>query len=204
MKYDGYPRVMSIISTRVRNTGVILAAMLALQPAYGESIQSYPQPELPVCTVSAGGGHIDFGKSSRGQLQDISGMLSAGSKTITVNADCTLSRAMQLRINGLARGTAFSWGQTDSILKIHISQALLDGTPVQLQKTGRNGERSGGNSDRLSLLPGDTIQPVRSSQPVSGKHLTATLEIEAIIGDKDSRPVQQALSETSLNIALLP
>ncbi|ESN53170.1 hypothetical protein [Enterobacter sp. MGH 16] len=204
MKNNGYRSMISLIFVPAKKTGVILAAILALQPAHGEDIQGYPQPKLPVCAVSAGSGHLDFGKSSRGQLQDRSGVLSAGSKTITLNADCTLSRAMRLRINGLARGTAFSWGHTDSFLKISIRQALLDGNPVQLQRMSRNGALSGGDSDQLSLLPGDIFQPVRSSQPVSGKHLTATLEIEPIIGDKDSRPVQQALSEISLNIALLP
>ncbi|HIE9359431.1 TPA: hypothetical protein ACXRUV_005095 [Klebsiella quasipneumoniae subsp. similipneumoniae] len=196
--------VMNALFVPATKISVILVSFFSLHTVHAEDPQTLAQLELPVCSVTASGGHLDFGKSSRGQLQELQGGLSAGSKTLTLNADCTLGRVMRLQINGLARGTTFSWGQADSTLKVHIRQVILDGTAVQLQKIGHNRERSGENSDRLQLLPGDTFQPVRGNQPVSGKHLTAMLEIEPIIGDKDSRPVQQMMSETSINVALVP
>lgn len=163
-----------------------------------------PQVDIPVCTVAAGGGRVDFGSRSRGQLREVPGGLTPGTRSLTVSAGCTLARSMKLLISAPARGADFSWGGTDSLLRITARQGVLDGTPVQLQRLNMAGSPEGQAADEVRLAPGETLVAAYKGLPVQGRQFGVTLDITPVTGERDSRPVQRAYPETSLRVTLVP
>ncbi|MEW5558772.1 hypothetical protein AB1287_00655 [Enterobacter asburiae] len=158
---------------------------------------------LPECTVTAGAGVVDFGSRSRGQLGNINGGMTPGTRTLLVSASCTLPQVMKLRLDGMARGGSFNWGGADSILRVRALRAQLDGEGVQLQRLNNAGVPEGQPSASLFITPGDGLMAVHNGLPVHGKQLSVTLEIVPVLGEKDSRPVQRAYPEASLSITLV-
>lgn len=192
-----FSRMWSVASLILLGLGNQWPALATIRPVTAQS-------DLPVCTVTAGPTTVDFGSRSRGQLQDTSGGLTPGMRRLTVSAGCTLSRVMKLRFDGPVRGTDFSWGGADSIMRLRVSQTQLDGIPVQLQRLDSAGSPVSLGDDNLPFTPGDTLMAVKNGLPVHGRQLNITLEIEPVLGEHDGRPVQRIYPEGSLRISLEP
>lgn len=184
--------------------GLILLGAGSQWSAMSTVLPATARPDLPVCTVTAGPATVDFGSRTRGQLQDTAGGLTPGVRRLTVSAGCTLSRVMKLRFDGSARGADFSWGGADSILRFRVSQAQLDGIPVQLQRQDRAGNPEAQGAEALPFIPGDILMAVKNGLPVHGRQLNITLEIEPVMGERDSRPVRRTYPEGLLRVSLVP
>ena len=184
--------------------GLLLAVTLPGQAQTTGLPPVPPDMSIPACTVTAGSGTVDFGSRSRGQLQQVAGGLSPGERTIMVSAGCTLPRVMRLRVDGPGRGSAFSWGGTDSALRIRALRAGLDGKPVMLKRLSRAGQPAEPERDELILTPGDVLVATDNGQPASGRQLTVTLEVVPVLGERDSRPVHRVYPESTLTISLVP
>lgn len=186
-------------------SGILLMALVCAGKSHAAvSPQPQMQLTLPECRMTAGSGVVDFGSRSRGQLQNTPGGMTPGTRTLQLSAACTLPRIMKLRFDGMARGSAFSWGGADSVLRIRALRAQIDGESVQLQKLNGAGNPEGQPEASLSLTPGDGLMAVRNGLPVHGKQLNVTLEVVPVLGEQDSRPLQRAYPETSLGITLVP
>lgn len=166
--------------------------------------QPIPMPVLvPQCSVTAGSSAINFDSRSRGQLQTTAGGMTPGTRTLQIAANCTLSQIIKLRLSGAGHGREFSWGSPDSILRIQVVEAQIDGEPVQLQKLNSAGSPQGQAALSFALSPGDTLVAMRQGLPMEGRQLSITLELVPVLGEQDSRPVKRIYPQTALNITLV-
>lgn len=199
-----HERMMNVFNL-VKYAGIIylLANANMGEASQMQSVSIPASVEIPTCSINAGPDTVDFGSRSRGQLQNIQGGLTPGTRTMTLNAGCTLARTMKIRIDGSARGDKFSWGGTDSILQITASHALLDGKSVQLLLINAAGVPQGKSADALSFAPGEGLVAAMHGVPVSGKQLSMVLEMVPLLGEQDSRPRQRTYPEATLHVNLV-
>lgn len=188
---------------RVGGLLLVLAALGIIGKGHAGDIRPAALPAIPVCTLSAGSGTLDFGSRSRGQLQSVPGGMTPGERVMQVSVTCSLAREVKLRVDGPARGGAFSWGGEDSTLRVRVRQARLDGAAVQLQKLSAGGSPVGESQEALDLMPGNGLLAVHGGVPVQGKRLEVMLEVEPVLGERDSHPVQRAYPEALLHFALI-
>ncbi|MBB1202752.1 fimbrial protein [Enterobacteriaceae bacterium 89] len=135
------------------------------------------QPTLPVdprCTLSVGNSEIDYGRQSRGQLQLSGSTYSPGKRVMLLSVICPAPRVMTLAVQGeRARDGSLSYGENGR-LRVRIRDAQLDGHPVELR------DISHGQPPSQSVLPlkaDSRIEVTQNGLPVSGKTLTAQLEL---------------------------
>lgn len=204
-KLDGVYNVRRAQSRAFRVGGLLLAlaALGIIGKGHAGDIRPTALPAIPVCTLSAGSGTVDFGSRSRGQLDNIQGGLTPGTRAITLNAACTPARIIRLRADGIAHSSAFSWGSADSLLRIRARHALMDGAPVRLQGLNGAGSPVGESQEALDLMPGDGLMAIRNGLPAEGRQLSVILEITPVLGEKDSRPVQRIWPEASLHFTVI-
>jgi len=153
--------------------------------------------------VTAGPSLMDFGARTRGQLENVVGGMSPDKRSLTVNAGCTVAREMKLRFSGAARGNQFSWGGTDSELRVRVRQARLDGNAVQLQRLNNAGSLSGEPADEVDILPEQMLVAVVHGQPITGRQLSVMVDIVPVFGEKDTHPVARMHMDMLLSVALM-
>ena len=176
---------------------------LALSQASG-ALPDIPQPAVPECSLSAGGGQVDFGRSSPAQLRPTAGVMTPGVRRLMVIVSCTLAQEMRLRAAGPASGAAFRWGEGGGTLRIHIARALLDGDDVQLARILAGDSRTGDAVSRLQLRPGEGIVVLRQGAPARGRLLTLSLTLEPLLSGQESHPRQRVRTDGWLDLTLLP
>lgn len=111
---------------------------------------------------------------------------------------------MKLRIEGAARGSDFSWGGADSVLRLTARDGTVDTKAVQLQRLNAAGSPVGQPAGSVELAPGDTLVAMRDGVPVGGRQLSVTLDVVPVLGGRDSHPSARADMAQSLDISLVP
>lgn len=194
---------LRINNMSVRGLVALLCLMAGMTFATAAPAPVMTPVTIPSCVVSSGTTLVDFGRQSRGQLKDVPGGMSPGSRMMTVSLVCNVVQLLKLRVSGATSGNHFLFGD-DGQLTVTAVRAQLDGKPVQLQRKNDAGRGGGLSGPPLRLLPDDVMVPVVSGQPAEGLHLTVMLQLVPLLGPKASRPTQQAEKQQQLSFSREP
>lgn len=93
-------------------------------------------------------------------------------RTLHLNIVCAEPSAMALRFVGAADGQGFRFG-SQGRLRLSLKQALVDGRAVEWEAARQPGEASSGR-----LLPGQALVARAAGMPVTGRRLTAQVDID--------------------------
>lgn len=139
------------------------------------------------CQLSLSQSSIDYGVIRREALVE-SPTLGLGTRTLHLSVLCEEPSAMALRFVGVADGQAFRFGRQGRF-RLRLKQALVDGRAVEWEGAHVPGETTSGQ-----LLPGQILVARAAGVPVTGRRLTAQVEIDT---DLPSDALQ-VRSQTSL------
>lgn len=193
------------------------ALLLSAVMMSGLSGSAVARPGIPAipdapdarCTLSAGSGEVNYGPLSRGQLTPLPGrqsLLTPGARSLVLTVTCPDTRELMLTMQGIPSakgGGQLRYGDNGVIL-LSMTDASVDGEPVQLRtldRTGGTGTRSAGS---VSLMPGVSVVPVRQGKPVRGSVLTARLEMTPGLSDSSTRVAAPSTSDARFILELQP
>lgn len=167
------------------------------------------QPSLPVdsrCSLSTGGGMIDYGNQSRWQLQEAStggNSLTPGKRTLTLSVVCPYTQLLRLILRGdRAENGDLRYGDRGSIV-VRLFDTQLDGQSVQIMNVTPSGGVNGTATNSHLLKPGETIAATLNGQLIKGKVFTARLEIEPIMTKEEARVAVSTRKESFLTLELV-
>lgn len=161
-------------------------------------------PQDQRCSLSAGASVINYGTQSRWQLQDVAGgqKVSPGKRMMMVNVVCPFSQAMRLTVRGDKAGNGeLRYGNEGSV-KLHLSDAQLDGQSVQVATTMPDGTLNGSAESGLLLKPGTSFVALRNGKVAQGKNLSVRIELEPVMAESAARVTAQESSEAQLTLEL--
>lgn len=157
------------------------------------------------CDLSVSSPVIDFGTQSRWQLQAVAGgqLVSPGKRTLSLSALCPFTHRMAMAAVGArAPDGYFRYGDKGSI-RIRLFDVQVNGQNAELATLNAAGAINSDSAASLSLQPGSRFAAVRNGQLLSGKSLTARMEIEAVIPESAARVSSRQLSESGIIFELL-
>ena len=168
-----------------------------------------PLPTLPIdtrCSLTLGGGVVDYGTLSRWQLQDAKmghNNVTFGKRTLTLNVACPYTQSMHLTVNGerSARGD-FRYGNRGS-MNVRIFDAQIDGKSVQIASATPDGIIYRTASDSTLLRPDQNFAAISNNQLARGKTFTARLEIDPTLPEADAQVSTHEIYEANMSIELL-
>ncbi|RMT64915.1 hypothetical protein ALP29_200417 [Pseudomonas syringae pv. avii] len=166
-------------------------------------------PALPIdtrCSLTAGGGVVDYGTLSRWQLQDAQtghNNVTFGKRTLTINVACPFSQIMRLTVRGerSIRGD-FRYGNRGSMI-VRLFDAQIDGESVQIASNTPDGIIKGAVGDSVLLRPSESFSAISNGQLAKGKTFTARLEIDPTLPEADARVSAHEVNEANLTIELM-
>ncbi|KRP65335.1 hypothetical protein [Pseudomonas orientalis] len=123
------------------------------------------------CRLSLSQPRIDYGVIRREALAE-SATVRLGTRTLQLNVLCIEPSAMALRFIGTADGQAFRFGQQGR-LRLSLKHAQVDGRAVEWAMMS---QPYGGAVGQL--LPGQVLVARAAGVPMTGKLLTAQVDID--------------------------
>lgn len=187
-------------------TALIVGLLLSQSAAAVSSVMGEPAlqpPPLPMdssCSLSIGGGLVDYGRQSRWQMQSAStggNALTPGKRMLMLSVVCPYTQQMRLALRGDLR-----YGQRGTTV-VRLFDMQLDGHSVQVANTTPVGAFSGTPADSLLLQVGQTVAAVQNGQLAKGKVLSARLEIEPTLPESEARVAASQISESMLTFELV-
>ncbi|MHA7848002.1 DUF1120 domain-containing protein [Serratia sp. D1N4] len=157
------------------------------------------------CNLSLGAPVIDYGNQTRWQLNESSSgrnHVTPGKRTIMVNVVCPYTQAIRLTLRGAqAANGDLRYGEQGSV-RIHLSDAQLDGQSVSVAHITPSGVLSGSQSS-LQLKPDQSFAATVNGQLTKGKTLTVRLDIEPELQTKDAQVSSLQVNESNLRLELM-
>jgi hypothetical protein len=120
------------------------------------------------CRLAVSQARIDYGVI-RPQAGGERATVTLDTRTLHLNIVCAEPSAMALRFVGAAEGQDFRFGQQGR-LRLSLKHALVDGRAVEWVAAG---DAAGGR-----LLPGQVLVARAAGAPVTGRRLTAQVDID--------------------------
>ncbi|WP_168395197.1 fimbrial protein [Erwinia amylovora] len=182
---------------------LFVSGVCAAEPLPGSG-NGMTEPPENRCTITVGSPLIDYGVMSRWQLQDIAGgNVSPGIRSTTVSVLCPHDRKIKLLLQGAANGTGhLRYGERGHIL-FRLSDVRLDGKPAELRSVSPDGIPEDASSEPQPLISGQQLVTLVQGRVTEGKTLTARLEIQPVLREKDARPGNLQRSAASLMLTLV-
>ncbi|WP_277761042.1 DUF1120 domain-containing protein [Pseudomonas sp. A34-9] len=164
---------------------------------------------LPIdsrCSLTVGGGVVDYGTLSRWQLQDAQigqNNVTFGKRTLTLNVACPYTQSMRLMLRGERSAREdFRYGNRGSMI-VRLFDAQIDGRSVLIARATSDGVINGDAGDSALLRPGESFAAISSGQLAQGKTFTARLEIEPTLPKSDAQVSTYEVNEANLTIELM-
>lgn len=146
------------MAAKLKGLGVVLCCALLL-----------PQAVLAEnCRLSVNQSRIDYGVIRPLALLQ-SPTVALDTRTLHLNVVCAEPSAMALRFVGAADGQGFRFGPQGH-LRLSLKQALVDGRAVEWAAAG--------DATSGRLLPGQALVARAAGVPVTGRRLTAQVDID--------------------------
>jgi len=165
------PSVPLAEPARVRGAVLSLCLLALTLPMAGEAAAGQ-------CSVSLSQPQVDYGRLLRGELlgeQPGRHEVFLGTRLSQLNVVCPDAVPMVLRLDGVPAGTdGFRFGQSGS-LRLRFKQARVDGQAVVLV------QEQAGASVSAQLRPGVTVVAQSAGRPVTGRTLSAQIEIDTYL-----------------------
>lgn len=155
------------------------------------------------CSISIGGGDVDYGSVTRHQLQEQPGnQLSFGKRTVPVSVACPYPRVMKVGIQGERSADGqFRYGAQGS-LQVRLSDASLDGKSVLLTRISASGVPMGPAADSVTVLVGERVVAGDASAPAKGRNLSLKMEVEPVLSDSAARVNSREHSDARVTLQL--
>ncbi|MXP57132.1 hypothetical protein [Pantoea sp. Taur] len=156
---------------------LLALSVMLIKPLHAAAPE-VPQQIMPIdprCSVSVGNSNIDYGRQSRGQLQYNGSTYTPGKRVMSLSVVCPFAQPIKMVIQGdRAADGSLRYGDKGR-LKVKISDARLDGQPVQLSdiSDGKKAPQS-----ELVLKADSRFAASANGLPLSGKSFSARLELE--------------------------
>lgn len=155
-----------------------LPALLAAHPATAN------------CDLTFSDNVIDYGQLDMSHVGNDRAGVPVALASRTLSAVCKAPSVMTVTLQGPPNTPqAFKLGEAAEY-GFQITQALLDGKPVQIGKPAVIGLPPSAATMPLALGPGEHVTPLMDGVPARGSRLDLTLQIQAYRG-KDTSLVQQ-------------
>ncbi|KAF1029075.1 MAG: hypothetical protein GAK37_01913 [Pseudomonas sp.] len=140
--------------------GLMLYALLAVVLMANEA-------RADTCQISLSQPRLDYGHLRHGEQ-------TLGTRTLHLSIVCAEPSAMALRFNGVAADArGFRFGRQGHF-RLSLQQARIDGQPVEWMSAPLPGALA-----TAPLVPGQTLVASASGRPVTGRRLTAQVEVSA-------------------------
>ncbi|MGP2408153.1 hypothetical protein [Yersinia sp. 2545 StPb PI] len=182
-----------------------LSSLAGAEPALTEA----QPPSLLVdtrCSLSLGGGVIDYGNQSRGQLQAASpggNTLTPGKRTLTLSVVCPYTQPLRLALRGDRSGNGeLRYGERGSVV-VRLFDMQRDGESVQIMPVTPDGGVTGSASESQRLQPGQAVGATLNRQLVKGKVFSVRVEIEPIMTNEEARVGVSTTKESLLTLELI-
>ncbi|WP_251029351.1 hypothetical protein [Pseudomonas fluorescens] len=132
------------------------------------------EAQADTCRLSLSQPRVDYGVIHRTErIEGASGRQSLGKRTLHLNVVCTDPSVMALRFNGMpADGHGFQFGRQGRFT-LSLKQTQVDGRDIEWAVAQLPSEPASGR-----LLPGQTLVARASGTRVTGRRLTAQVEID--------------------------
>jgi hypothetical protein len=149
------------MAAKLKGMGVVLCcAVLLPQAVWAQN-----------CRLSVSQSRIDYGVIRPLALLE-SPTVALGTRTLHLSVACAEPSTMALRFVGAAEGQDFRFGQQGRF-RLSLKQALVDGRAVEWAATYSPGDAASGR-----LLPGQVLVARAAGVAVTGRRLTAQVEID--------------------------
>lgn len=142
---------------------VLFLTLLTTQGAHAEN-----------CRLSVSQSRIDYGVIRR-DAQVETPSVTLGTRTLHLNVLCTEPSAIALRFIGPADTQGFQLGRGGRF-RLGLKHAQLDGQVVEWETVHLPGQSANGH-----LLPGQVLVARSAGMPMTGRRLTAQVEVDAAL-----------------------
>ncbi|CAB3743333.1 hypothetical protein LMG3441_05979 [Achromobacter kerstersii] len=141
------------------------------------------------CRLSVSNPEIDYGTLYRSELlaQGRSSMLSLSKRELSLTAICDGETPFALRFLGDAVGPNSYRFAVNGSFTIRLSNATVDGSPVELAHASVTGGTQSSPSVSAVLAPGSVISPVSLGQAATGKVFAVQVEFDTSIDEPATR-----------------
>lgn len=140
------------------------------------------------CDMHLSNAEVDYGSLNRGEME-IRGNapIDLGKRQLTLTAVCRQATTMGLRFAGEAADSNSYRFAGKGRFTVKLSNAILDGTTVQLAPTTGSDGASSAQSAALVLRPNERISATAMGMPAVGKVLSVQVEIQAYVDETTTR-----------------
>ncbi|MPR04446.1 hypothetical protein F0169_21605 [Pseudomonas sp. MAFF 212408] len=136
------------------------------------AVLAAPDAQAENCRLSVSQPRIDYGAIRREALVERTS-IALGTRSLQVNVFCTEPAAIGLRFIGVAAdGQGFRFGRQGRF-RLSLKHAQVDGRAVAWEAQHLPGQPAGGQ-----LLPGQSLVARAAGMPVTGRQLTAQVDID--------------------------
>lgn len=157
------------------------------------------------CDMQLSNREVNYGALHRGELTTGAQMaaIPLGKRQLALSVMCRQPTAIGLRFDGQPAGAdAYRFGGQGSFT-VRLSDATLDGRPVQLASLSGSGG-TGTASNAASMKPNGLVVTTAHGAPVTGKAFTAQVEIDTYIDDATTRVRDLSVLEGTGTFRLVP
>ncbi|MDR8047988.1 hypothetical protein [Burkholderia cenocepacia] len=141
------------------------------------------------CDMQLSNGEVGYGMLHRGELEGDAraDILPLGKRELTLTIACREPTSFRLQFDSEPAGASeFRFGQHGHFI-VGLSQATLDGKPVQLAQRVDITEGRAPVSPSARLVPNGSVDVVDQLAPVTGKVFSAQVEVETYIDAASTR-----------------
>lgn len=181
-----------------------MMALLVNMPATADSLHTFtPRSTLPIdprCNVAISHENIDFGTLTKGELMRDGKGYSPGKRTLMLSVTCPAPRVMRMVVQGDGAADGSLRYGSQGKLKLHLSNARLDGQAINLKEITLNDQPT---RAELTLKSGTRFEVSDNGLPLRGKSFTARLEVEPELPDAATRVRTLTTSEARLSLRLI-
>ncbi len=132
------------------------------------------------CQITLSESNLDFGRVTQPGSNDPSSsnaMHSLGNRAVSLTAICPQPAKLLIHLRGSAQGEQFRFAQHGQ-LGVTLSNASLDGRPVDLAKVQSIGSPPEISRSSIEAMPGDRVIPVSGGWPVEGSMLSMQVDFK--------------------------
>lgn len=141
------------------------------------------------CQIQLSQTTLDYGNLTRAAIKDkqsSSQKSSLGDRALTLNVLCQQPTAMGLAIEGLGAQDGFKFGESGQFV-MRLSDALLDGKPVNLGSSQASGTLVIKPSASVLVVPGSNVFPLNGEHLSKGKSLSLQVHIAPEVTEAATR-----------------
>lgn len=137
------------------------------------------------CRIQLSETTVDYGNLTRAAIMGKTTSapnVSLGDRQMALNVLCQSATKIGLIVNGAAAQDNFKFGDSGQFTVL-LSDALLDGKPVNLRSSQADGKQAAEPGATLAVTPGARVAPLIAGQHVPGKNLSLLVGINAKVTD---------------------